>query len=103
MLTPAPEANRTTLIRRLALDLTGLPPTPAQVGAFLADTSSDAYERVVDRLLQSPHYGERMAVDWLDAAPVRAASPGAISETMSIRVRQPGQHQSASARMQSQQ
>ena len=68
MLTPAPEANRTTLIRRLALDLTGLPPTPAQVGAFLADTSSDAYERVVDRLLQSPHYGERMAVDWLDAA-----------------------------------
>jgi len=68
MLTPAPEANRTTLIRRLALDLTGLPPTPTQVGAFLADTSSDAYERVVDRLLQSPHYGERMAVDWLDAA-----------------------------------
>ncbi len=67
-LRPSPEADRTTLIRRATLDLTGLPPTPAEVGAFLADTSPEAYERVVDRLLASPRYGERMAVRWLDAA-----------------------------------
>ncbi len=67
-LKPAPEADRTTLIRRLSLDLTGLPPTPAEVDAFLADTRSNAYDRLVDRLLSSPHYGERLAVDWLDAA-----------------------------------
>lgn len=65
---PSPEADRTTLIRRLSLDLTGLPPSPQEVDGFLADASTDAYERVVDRLLASPHYGERMAVDWLDAA-----------------------------------
>lgn len=65
---PAPEADKPTLIRRLSLDLTGLPPTPAEVDAFLADTSDSAYERVVDRLLASPHYGERMALEWLDAA-----------------------------------
>ena len=56
------------LIRRLTLDLTGLPPTPAEVDAFLADASPDAYEELVDRLLASPHYGERMAMDWLDGA-----------------------------------
>ena len=67
-LTPAPEADRATLVRRLALDLTGLPPTPAETEAFLADPAADAHERLVDRLLASPHYGERMAVDWLDAA-----------------------------------
>ena len=67
-LTPSPEADRRTLIRRLTLDLTGLPPTPEEVDAFLADASPNAYEIVVDRLLKSPHYGERMAVDWLDAA-----------------------------------
>jgi hypothetical protein len=67
-LTPAPEAPRTTLIRRLTLDLTGLPPTPAEVDAFLADPAPDAYEKVVDRLLHSPRYGERMVLDWLDAA-----------------------------------
>jgi len=61
-------ATRETLIRRVSLDLTGLPPTPAQVNAFLADESSDAYEKVVDRLLSSPHYGERMALNWLDYA-----------------------------------
>ena len=52
----------------LSFDLTGLPPTPAEVDAFLLDNSPDAYEKVVDRLLASPHYGERMALDWLDAA-----------------------------------
>ena len=67
-LKPSPEANRTTLIRRVSLDLTGLPPTPAEVNAFLADPSPDAYEKVVDRLLRSPRYGEHMARAWLDAA-----------------------------------
>ncbi|APW60600.1 DUF1553 domain-containing protein [Paludisphaera borealis] len=67
-LEPAKEAERATLIRRLALDLTGLPPTPAEVDAFRADRSPDAYEKVVDRLLASPQYGERMAMDWLDGA-----------------------------------
>jgi hypothetical protein len=67
-LAPNPEADRVTLARRLALDLTGLPPVPAAVDAFLADASPDAYERYVDTLLASPHYGERMAIEWLDAA-----------------------------------
>jgi hypothetical protein len=65
---PAPEATRETLIRRLSLDLVGLPPTLAEVDAYLADTSPDAYEKVVDRLLASPHYGERWARPWLDLA-----------------------------------
>jgi hypothetical protein len=67
-LIPSPEAEKTTLLRRVTLDLTGLPPTPEEVDAFLADPAPDAYERVVDRLLASPHYGERMAWEWLDAA-----------------------------------
>ncbi len=67
-LKPSPEAERETLLRRVSLDLIGLPPTPDEVDAFLADRSPGAYERVVDRLLASPHYGERMAWDWLDAA-----------------------------------
>jgi hypothetical protein len=67
-LTPAPEADRATLIRRVTLDLTGLPPTPDEVDVFLADRGPNAYEKVVDRLLQSPRYGERMATRWLDAA-----------------------------------
>jgi hypothetical protein len=63
---PSPEADRVTLIRRLSFDLTGLPPTPEQVDAFVGDRSPDAYEALVDRLLASPHYGERMAACWLD-------------------------------------
>lgn len=67
-LSPAPEADRATLLRRVTFDLIGLPPTIAELDAFLADESLDAYERVVDRLLASPHYGERQAVPWLDLA-----------------------------------
>ncbi|PAW83875.1 MAG: hypothetical protein B9S33_12870 [Pedosphaera sp. Tous-C6FEB] len=67
-LTPNPEAPREVLIRRVTFDLTGLPPTPAEVDAFLADKSPNAYEKVVDRVLKSPHYGEHMGRHWLDAA-----------------------------------
>ena len=67
-LKPSPEAGRATLLRRVSLDVTGLPPTLAEVDAFLADKSADAYEKAVDRLLASPHYGERMALQWLDLA-----------------------------------
>ena len=67
-LVPSPEAPRETLIRRVTLDLTGLPPTLAEIDAYLADTSPQSYEHVVDRLLSSPHYGERMAQQWLDFA-----------------------------------
>jgi Protein of unknown function (DUF1553)/Protein of unknown function (DUF1549)/Concanavalin A-like lectin/glucanases superfamily/Planctomycete cytochrome C len=67
-LRPSPVADRRTLIRRLSLDLTGLPPTIGEVNAFLVDRKPGAYERLVDRLLASPHYGERMALQWLDLA-----------------------------------
>ena len=67
-LKPSPEADKATLIRRLTLDLTGLPPTIAEIDAYLADQSPNAYEKVVDRLLASQKYGERMAMGWLDAA-----------------------------------
>ncbi len=67
-LAPSPEAEKETLIRRVGLDLIGLPPTPQEVEAFQADKSPDAYEKVVDRLLASPHYGERWARPWLDLA-----------------------------------
>ena len=66
--TPSPEADKRTLIRRLSLDLIGLPPTTDEVAAFVADDDPKAYENLVDRLLASPHYGERMAVPWLDLA-----------------------------------
>ncbi len=67
-LEPSPEATRETLVRRVTLDLTGLPPTLAEVDAYLADTAPGAYERLVDRLLQSPRYGEHLARYWLDVA-----------------------------------
>ncbi|HEX3148827.1 MAG TPA: DUF1553 domain-containing protein [Gemmataceae bacterium] len=67
-LKPAPEATREMWLRRVTLDLTGLPPTPAETDAFLADKTVDAYAKVVDRLLSSDRYGERMAADWLDVA-----------------------------------
>jgi mono/diheme cytochrome c family protein len=67
-LKPSPEADKETLLRRVTYDLTGLPPTPAEVDAFLADRAPDAYERRVDALLNSPRYGERMAMPWLDAS-----------------------------------
>ena len=67
-LKPSPEADRTTLLRRVSFDLTGLPPTPGEVDAFLSDGSPEAYEKQVDRLLGSPRYGERMAMQWLDLA-----------------------------------
>ncbi len=66
--TLAPEASTERLIRRVTFDLTGLPPTPAEVEAFVKDQSPEAYERVIDRLLKSPRYGERMASEWLDVA-----------------------------------
>src|SRR5690349_7562743 len=65
-LQPSPPADKLTLLRRVTFDLTGLAPTPAERDAFLADQSPDAYERLVDRLLNSPHYGERWAEHWLD-------------------------------------
>ncbi len=67
-LSPSPAASRERWLRRVTLDLNGLPPTDAEISSFTQDTRPDAYERVVDRLLASPHFGERIAVDWLDAA-----------------------------------
>jgi len=67
-LSPSGEADKATLLRRAAFDLIGLPPTPEEVDSFLEDSSPDAYEKRVDQLLASPHYGERMARVWLDLA-----------------------------------
>ena len=67
-LAPSPPLPRERLLRRVTLDLKGLPPEPGEIGAFLRDTKPDAYEKVVDRLLASPHYGERWALRWLDVA-----------------------------------
>ena len=65
---PSPEANKETLLRRVTFDLTGLPPSPEEMDDFLADKSDEAYDKVVDHLLSSPHYGEHIASSWLDAA-----------------------------------
>jgi len=82
-LEPAPEADRLTLVRRVYLDLTGLPPKPDEVEAFLGDAAPDAYERLVDRLLASPAYGERWARHWLDVAGY--ADSNGFTETDSLR------------------
>jgi mono/diheme cytochrome c family protein len=80
-LAPSPEADRTTLLRRLSLDLLGLPPQPAEVAEFLQDASPDAYERLVDRLLASPPFGERWGRHWLDLAHY-ADSEGYLGDTL---------------------
>src|SRR5205823_9247095 len=67
-LKPSPEADKATLLRRVSLDLTGLLPSPQEVQEFVSDSRPDAYEKVVDRLLASPHYGERWGRHWLDVA-----------------------------------
>ena len=79
-LQPTREADKATLVRRLTLDLTGLPPTPAEIDAFLADTSDGAYERLVDRLLANPHYGERLAV-WIGWTRPALPTPTASTST----------------------
>ena len=79
-LEPAPPASRPALLRRVTFDLTGLPPTPEEMEAFLADTSSKAYEKVVDRLLASPNYGERWARHWLDVVRYADTDGFAIDE-----------------------
>jgi mono/diheme cytochrome c family protein len=83
-LRPSPEADRVTLLRRVHLDLTGLPPTVAEVDAFLADKSPNAYAKAVERLLKSPHYGERWGRHWLDAA--RYADSDGFEKDMSRQV-----------------
>jgi mono/diheme cytochrome c family protein len=81
---PSPEADRVTLLRRVSLDLTGLPPTPQEVEDFLNDKRPDAYERVVDRLLASPHYGERWGRHWLDLARYADSNGYSIDSPRSI-------------------
>jgi hypothetical protein len=83
-LKPSPEADRATLLRRLALDLTGLPPTPEEIDAFVKDHRPDAYERQVDRLLASPHYGERWGRHWLDLARYADSNGYSIDSPRSI-------------------
>jgi mono/diheme cytochrome c family protein len=81
---PSPEADRATLLRRVSFDLTGLPPSPEEVDAFLKDDRPDAYERVVDRLLASPHYGERWGRHWLDLARYADSNGYSIDSPRSI-------------------
>jgi hypothetical protein len=81
-LQPAPRVERNTLIRRATFDLIGLPPTPAEVEAFLADSSGDAFAKVIDRLLASPHYGERWGRHWLDVA--RYADSNGLDENVAF-------------------
>ncbi|MBI3874542.1 MAG: DUF1549 domain-containing protein, partial [Verrucomicrobia bacterium] len=78
----SPEADKVTLIRRATFDLLGLPPTPAEADAFLADNSPDAYEKLMDRLLASPHYGERWGRHWLDVAGYADSDGYAESDTV---------------------
>ncbi len=82
--TPSPESDPITLLRRLHLDLTGIPPTPREIEAFLADHSAGAYDRAVDRLLASPHYGERWGRHWLDAARYADSNGYSIDSPRSI-------------------
>ena len=79
---PSPEAPAAKLLRRLSLDLTGLPPTPEEVAAFLADDSPEAFARVIDRLLASPHYGQRWGRHWLDVA--RYADSNGLDENLAF-------------------
>jgi mono/diheme cytochrome c family protein len=81
---PAPEADRATLLRRLSLDLIGLPPSPRDIDDFLSDKRADAYERVVERLLASPHYGERWGRHWLDLARYADSNGYSIDSPRSI-------------------
>ncbi len=81
---PAPEADRVTLLRRVSLDLIGLPPTPAEIEVFLADKRPDAYDRLVERLLASPHYGERWGRHWLDLARYADSNGYSIDSPRSI-------------------
>jgi mono/diheme cytochrome c family protein len=83
-LSPSPEAPKETLLRRVSLDLTGLPPSPAEVDQFLSDLSPNAYEKAVDRLLASPHYGERWARHWLDGARYADSNGYSIDSPRSI-------------------
>ena len=83
-LSPSAEADKTTLIRRLSLDLLGLPPTIAEVDDFINDTSEDAYVKLVDRLLESPHYGERWARHWLDVARFAESNGYTIDRARSV-------------------
>jgi len=88
-LTPSPTADRRTRIRRVTYDLTGLPPTAEQVAAFLRDRAPDAYQRLVDRLLASPHYGERWGRHWLTwpATPTRVATPSGANAAIRMPIR----------------
>ena len=79
-----PEADKLTLIRRLTIDLTGLPPTVEEIDAYLADSSPDAYAKLVDRLLDSPHYGERWGRHWLDVARYVQGKTKVAASTASI-------------------
>ena len=91
-LVPLGSADRRQLIRRATFDLTGLPPTPADIDAFVADGSSDAFEKVVDRLLASPHYGERWGRRWLDVARFGEDDTRGLAEDGSGRERYPSAH-----------
>ena len=81
---PSPEASRSTLVRRLSLDLTGLPPTPDQALGFVNDDSPEGYSRLVERLLASPHFGERKAQDWFDLARFADTSGYAADRTRNV-------------------